>query len=326
MNLKISIIIPVFNAEKHLERCLNSISVQTFQNLEILLINDGSTDTSGEICDRFSHLDKRFIVIHKKNEGTSSARNQGLKFATGDYVGFIDSDDNIRPEMYEKMLVCAIKEKLNLVVCEYENSVGSIFKLRMNKGGNKVLKDDYLAGMKYIPHGVFNVWNKLFSAELAKSKSFIHGKIHQDALYISEILLEVAELGVINEPLYIYNVENESVTRSKYNSTRLAGIEVVLEAQKNLISAVSSERALEGIRVWFLEFLFGHYASLSIHPGLDKDNIIREKLLGLIRIHNSKKDNNIRFYLANYLPFSLYGVIYFCYIKISKLKMQTFIK
>jgi len=94
---KISIIIPVYNAEKHLDMCVDSIVNQTYKNIEIILVNDGSSDNSGAVCDKWAKVDPRIKVIHKQNGGVSSARNSGLEVATGDYVGFVDSDDSVKP-------------------------------------------------------------------------------------------------------------------------------------------------------------------------------------------------------------------------------------
>ena len=106
---KISVIVPIYNVEKYLEKCLESIINQTFINLEIILINDGSTDFSGSICEKYKNKDNRIILIHKKNEGLSAARNKGLSIATGDYISFVDSDDFLDLNMYEilykKMLI-----------------------------------------------------------------------------------------------------------------------------------------------------------------------------------------------------------------------------
>ena len=100
-NFLISVIVPVYNIEKYIERCVRSICVQTYKNLEILLVDDGSTDGSGEICERLAKEDERIRVFHKENGGSSSARNLGIREAKGEYLGFIDSDDYIEPDMYE---------------------------------------------------------------------------------------------------------------------------------------------------------------------------------------------------------------------------------
>ena len=103
-NAKISIIIPIYNREKSLKKCLDSVIRQTYENLEIILVDDSSQDNSGIICDDYANTDKRILVIHQQNAGVSAARNAGLAMVTGDYIGWVDSDDWIEPDMYECML------------------------------------------------------------------------------------------------------------------------------------------------------------------------------------------------------------------------------
>ena len=116
MNL-ISIIIPVYNVEKYLAKCLDSVLNQTYKNLEIILVDDGSKDNSGAICDEYAKRDNRIIVVHQKNSGVSKARNLGMSMATGDYIGFIDSDDTIEANMYEVLLKNAIESGAEISYC-----------------------------------------------------------------------------------------------------------------------------------------------------------------------------------------------------------------
>ena len=116
-NLLISIIVPIYNVEKYLVKSVNSIINQTYKNLEIILVNDGSTDTCGDICEKFKNIDRRIIVIHKKNGGLSDARNAGLQVAKGDYIGFVDSDDWIEKNMYQELLNISLKENSDIVSC-----------------------------------------------------------------------------------------------------------------------------------------------------------------------------------------------------------------
>ena len=119
-NALISVIVPVYNVEKYLEKCIDSICNQTYRNLEIILVNDGSTDKSGILCDKFKIKDSRIIVIHKENGGLSDARNAGIDIANGEVLGFVDSDDYIMPEMYEKMLNIMYANDLDIVQCGYK--------------------------------------------------------------------------------------------------------------------------------------------------------------------------------------------------------------
>ena len=118
---KISIIIPVYNVEAYLDRCIQSVIHQTYQNLEIILVDDGSTDHSPQMCDAYAQIDERIKVVHKSNGGLSDARNAGLMVATGTYIGYVDSDDWIELEMYERMYAACIEHQAELAVCRYRN-------------------------------------------------------------------------------------------------------------------------------------------------------------------------------------------------------------
>lgn len=125
MNDLISIIVPVYNVEKYLNKCIDSIINQTYKNIEIILVDDGSTDNSGKICDEYLLRDSRIKVIHKNNGGLSSARNEGINISSGEYIGFVDSDDWVEPNMYEEMYKKILYSNADIVDCgywkEYEN-------------------------------------------------------------------------------------------------------------------------------------------------------------------------------------------------------------
>lgn len=117
---RLSIIVPVYNVEKYLDKCLSSILSQTFTDFELVLVDDGSTDGSGEICDRYAESDNRIHVIHKKNGGLSSARNQGIITARGEYIGFCDSDDWVEPDMYKELMSAALNESADIAICRLQ--------------------------------------------------------------------------------------------------------------------------------------------------------------------------------------------------------------
>ena len=117
---KISIIVPIFNIEKYLSRCLDSILEQTYKNLEVILVDDGSVDNSGMIADKYARKDQRIKVIHQVNQGVSAARNTGIDLATGDYIGFVDGDDYIEPDMYEILMRIIEEQQVDIAHCGYQ--------------------------------------------------------------------------------------------------------------------------------------------------------------------------------------------------------------
>ena len=122
MNNLISVIIPVYNVENYLDECIQSVLQQTYKNLEIILVDDGSTDNSGVICDEYKDKDTRITVLHQKNGGISKARNVGIEYAHGEYIGFVDSDDFIHPQMYELLYAAIHKEQTDVAPCKTEES------------------------------------------------------------------------------------------------------------------------------------------------------------------------------------------------------------
>ena len=184
-NKLISVIVPVYNVEKYLSRCLDSIISQTYRKLEIVLVDDGSTDNSSMICDEYAKKDCRITVIHTENHGLSEARNKGIENSHGEYVSFVDSDDYLHKRFLETLLNLVIETGSDLSVCDFvrvdENGNGTLFYDSPIK--NEVLTSDEMLekiinsnqGYKYIV-----AWNKLYSKKALSGVKFPAGKIHED--------------------------------------------------------------------------------------------------------------------------------------------------
>ncbi len=171
-NYKVSIIVPIYNREDYLDRCISSMINQTFQNIEIILVNDGSTDRSAEICDSYAQKDSRIIVIHKPNGGVSSARNAGLEIMTGDYLCFCDSDDFFAPEMVEKTLKQILAEKADM--CTFNSYFND--RPSENKFSPKNIEIESFDCAKFFAEYIhkgqapYNVWSSIYKASLIKEK------------------------------------------------------------------------------------------------------------------------------------------------------------
>ena len=181
----LSIIVPVYKAEKHLDRCVESILSQTYGNIELVLVDDGSPDACPAMCDAWAEKDGRIKVIHKPNGGLSSARNAGLDACTGDYIGFVDSDDWIEPDMYEYLLNIGMKNNADVSRCEFvieaENS--DITVDSQNDSELRVLSGDEL--IIELVNGGYNegvMWNKLYKRRLFNSVRFKEGITIEDCL------------------------------------------------------------------------------------------------------------------------------------------------
>lgn len=227
MNPKISIIIPVYKAEKYIHECIDSILAQTLTEFELILINDGSPDKSGDICDKYAEKDNRIKVIHKKNEGPSIARNIGINIAKGKYIGFVDSDDVISNDMYEKMYNNIINNNSDIVICGYSEI--NISKDKTTNLTNPLNGKNFIEGRairkefeelisKNTILGYASLWNKLYCKKfIVKNNILINEKlkIAEDLCFNIEAILKAEKISSVNEALYSYRKINEnSITNS----------------------------------------------------------------------------------------------------------------
>ena len=218
MQKKISVIVPVYNIEKYLVRCIESIRLQTYKNIEIILVDDGSTDNSGKICDEYKQKDERIVVVHKQNGGLSSARNAGLEKAQGDYIGFVDSDDYISEKMYELLI--------NEIV-DCENAIANIMYVRAFDNGeiksSRVphTENETITAEKYLEElllhvGDVSVCTKLFPKSLIQNIRFPEGVDNEDLLFAINLIQVIKEVRFVGEVGYYYYVRQNSLS-SKYS-------------------------------------------------------------------------------------------------------------
>ena len=184
---KISVIVPVYNTEEYLHRCIDSILGQTYPNLEILLINDGSTDNSGKICEDYARKDTRIKVIHQENKGQSAARNVGLNAATGEYVNFIDSDDWIDPPMYETMMGVMLANNQEVVECKevhrYEDTDD-----KPVRNETLAIEDQLTAVKRIIANQVFSVCTRLYHKRVLDGMRFREATFAEDVYFIIDLI------------------------------------------------------------------------------------------------------------------------------------------
>lgn len=208
----ISIIIPVYKVELYLPKCLDSVINQTYQNLEIILVNDGSPDRCGVICEEYAAKDKRIKVINQENQGLSVARNAGLKIATGDYLGFVDSDDWIELDMYEYLVQNLYNEQADIVVCgHYNYSRGNM----LPKGSNrrKVCSRTEALGLLLENDEVQNsVCDKLYRRELFAGVFFPEGKTYEDFAVMDRLFIRAERVVILPEKKYYYRMRSDSIS------------------------------------------------------------------------------------------------------------------
>lgn len=214
---ELSIIVPVYKVEKYLPRCIDSILVQTFGDFELILIDDGSPDGCGRICDEYARKDKRIVVIHQKNMGVSAARNAGLDIARGRYIGFVDSDDWIEPQMYEVMMDAIRENGADMAVCgvRYADEDGKFTRAdRLSEG--VYTRDGLLEDVFAMPNRLGGgCCNKVFDASKIASVRFKVGMtIAEDALYLFDCFMRIDGAVKIGDALYNVYERCGSATRT----------------------------------------------------------------------------------------------------------------
>lgn len=236
MSEKVSIIVPVYNVEKYIDECIISLLNQTYENLEIILVDDGSTDSSGERCNKFADSDTRIKVIHQKNGGAGSAKNSALRTVSGEYVAFVDSDDYVLPKYIQTLLETVRNTDADIAECGFIN-----------------LRKSQQTAVDNSPVGIFsaesfllrflNDWkcsllcNKLFRRELLYDLFFYEGRVIDDEFFTYKAVMRAGSVAVINDPLYIYRQRKTSVTNQGRWKQRLKDRLAYFTERYNLVTA-----------------------------------------------------------------------------------------
>ena len=214
VKMKVSIIVPVYNVESYLKKCLESIINQTYKNIEIILIDDGSTDNSSIICDNYQEIDKRIKVIHQENMGLSSARNKGLEIATGELISFIDSDDYVELDFIEYLYNLITNYHTDIAVCAIsKNSIKN--KTEDIKIFNN--KDSLLNLTNFSSSIKMNVMNKLYRKDIIKNIKFKENVIYEDILFNTNVFINIKNIVVSNIQKYHYLIRDNSLSNQKFS-------------------------------------------------------------------------------------------------------------
>lgn len=233
-NILVSVIVPVYNVEKYLVRCVDSILKQSYNNLQIILVDDGSNDKSALICDEYTKKDTRILVIHKNNGGLSEARNVGIDNAKGDYICFIDSDDFVRETYVKDLLSIILEYNADIAVCLFEKGNSDRFKDIIDENQPNIIVLNNIEALNKLYDEVLNVsmivvWNKLYSKNLFNKIRFPIGKIHEDEFTMPKLLFEADKIVIINKKDYYYFQSPNSIMRSEFKINRLDALEAFEE-------------------------------------------------------------------------------------------------
>lgn len=315
----ISVIVPVYNVDNYLRKCIDSLIVQTLKDIEIILVNDGSTDESIDICEEYKLKDNRIKVIHKENGGLSDARNKGIDIAKGKYISFVDSDDWITPQMLEKLYILASKYEADIVQGDYikaydEDIIVNNISENIIKYNSEQILDELYSG-NYTKNIV--VWNKIYKRELFNDIRFPKGKLHEDEFTTYKILHKANLIIDSNIPIYYYRQREGSIMNSDFNIKRLDLLEALKERKEYFIqnglsklSCKTEAKLCSLIKTFYIKI---HSSNINDKSYLFKrlNREIRENYLNFIK----NKEINIKgkltltlLILNNKLFYSMYKV------------------
>jgi glycosyltransferase involved in cell wall biosynthesis len=313
-NKKVSIVVPIYNVEKYLHSCIDSILNQTMRDVEVILVDDGSSDNCGRICDEYSLIDSRVKVIHKKNGGLSEARNFGIREAQGEYLLIVDSDDWCESNMVEELYDCMIKNKTDVVVCGYEiNYTSNDFVLCKNfEGDTSFLGKDNIADAIYKLDtlGMFNVvWNKFYKTEIIKKNNLMFekdGMPGEDLIFNCEYFKYIDSIGFISRSLYHYMRSEEVTLVSKYRENLYEQVQRFNVARKNLYDFYNM-KTNEYIKCYINKFIENIFACI---PNLfRKDcNLTAQQKKDMIK--RLMEDKQVREYIDVFTTVSVYDKLF----------------
>ena len=266
----ISIIIPVYNVEDFLYECVDSVIFQTYTNLEIILIDDGSLDNCPKICDEYAAKDKRITVIHQKNQGLSAARNAGIQIAKGEYLSFIDSDDKVHPDYINDLYKALNNSSYKVSMCKNISFINSIPAENSRNNGQKEIQ---LTDIFSIENAMC-AWGKLFHKSLFEDILFPLQKLHEDEFVIFKILFKAGKISFCESPLYYYRTREGSIMRNKAEKFYLDFLEALTENYKYFYSL--NEKKLCDIflmRLTYLNTDYYNYCKENKIPRKKRKNI-----------------------------------------------------
>lgn len=227
---KVSILVPVYNVEKYIEECIESLINQTYENLEIILVDDGSTDNSGIICDKYAEKDSRIKVIHQENQGLATVRNVSVAAATGDYIGFVDSDDFVSPDMYSDMMSIAQENEADIVMCNlgYVDQNGNEIP---NVRSAKLISERILTGRQFVTelckeyNSTYVVTvDKLYRRSLFEGIRYPDGRINEDEAVIHRITHKCSKIVFTPKAYYFYRQQPSSIMNNSVSAKRFDSI------------------------------------------------------------------------------------------------------
>ena len=286
----ISIIVPAYNIEEYLSPCMDSILSQDYENFEIVLIDDGSTDNTPSICNKYKEKDSRVIVIHQRNAGLSVARNAGIKHARGKYLAFVDGDDLIAPGFLSGLYQAASENSAEVTMCGYAEFSGTPDKFSPKKSTCKTYDSSEIVTRLFIAQENYDIvtWNKLYKKELFNTISFPIGELHEDTLTTYKILAAANKIATLEDKLYYYRKRSGSIMAEQDLLDRLKTKE---RAAKEAIKYFSNDNNLKSAAE--VALLLAKVAYLdNIASGKIRDKNLWQRTIKEINVSRKEYKNN----------------------------------
>lgn len=284
----LSVVVPVYNVEKYVERAVDSICIQTLTDMEIILVDDGSKDQSGKLCDELAQKDSRIRVLHKENGGLSSARNAGIEIAGGKYIAFVDSDDWIDPEMYAVLTGLLEKHQADLAICSYkEVSEGENPNPAKGEGEITVWQAQEALQVFVEEQETYNIqnaaWNKVYKRSLMGELRFPEGKLFEDIAYTTKLIARSKKTVYTNQPFYNYVVNRSGSIMNQRINERIFTDQIPLYMEKRqFLEEIGREDLVQIHNLFFYKRLLLHYMELQKNKP-ENYEVLSKKLIQLLK-------------------------------------------
>ncbi|MCM6879955.1 glycosyltransferase [Enterococcus faecium] len=321
--MKVSIVVPVYNVEKYLRKCVNSLLVQSHSDIEIILVDDGSTDKSGYICDTLALHDSRISVYHKKNSGQSDARNLGLDNANGEWITFVDSDDYVTPDYIEFLLNLAIKNQADISIATYTYITP---RRRKDRGtGEMVVMDAETTIKRMLLDDGFDmgVWAKMFRKEFFNEHRFPSGKIFEDSLITYQIVANSSKIAFGSKSIYFYVNREDSTVNRQFTEKKLDLLEMTDQAVDFIIRKYPCLKLYTQRRILWSRFSTlnqiitsknrKEYKNIALK--LKNDILLNKKL---VKESDIPKRDKLAYWILKYLGLSGYRICWNMYLKFTR--------
>lgn len=306
----VSIIVPVYNVEKYFDECINSLLGQTYKNIEIIIVDDGTKDNCGKKADELAEKDDRVKVLHKENEGLSPARNDGLKLATGDYYCFVDSDDYVSDKYVERLVKTIAEKEADMAFCNFNayyvnKNVPSGVLLKLEE--KDISPDEYLESMYTFPGAYTEIWNKIFRKEVFKDLKF-EKMVCEDAQIMLSVVDNCRKICYISDILYYYRRRKNSIANTKQEIILLNEMKWIGDHKRRLENKKRTHLSSMAQKLYISKILEKYRVCKKDKRKSIKGQLKKEIKL-LMKNPEFEKKKKIKYYCASKLPY-IYGLYY----------------